>query len=80
MDICTFLSIFSHTPKKFSVSSLRNTYFPGNMRWVEEKIGHNPLVSESSFNNLYNTNFYLLLFHSSTAFRLQILHLPSMMY
>ena len=26
-----------------------------------------------------NTNFYLLLFHSLTAFRLQILHLLSMM-
>ena len=33
-----------------------------------------------SFNNLYHTNFYLLLFHSSTAFRLQIRHLPSMMH
>ena len=33
-----------------------------------------------SFNNLYNTNFYLLLFHSSTAFHLQILHLSSMMH
>ena len=36
--------------------------------------------SQNSFNNLYNTNFYLLLVHSSTAFRLQILHLSSMMH
>ena len=32
-----------------------------------------------SFNNHYNTNFYLRLFHSSTAFCLQSLHLLSMM-
>ena len=38
------------------------------------------LHRKNLFNNLYNTNFYLLLFHSSTAFRLQILHLSSMMH
>ena len=38
------------------------------------------LHRKNLFNNLYNTNFYLLLFHSSTAFRLQILHLSPMMH